>query len=262
MKICSTAIVAILLVLSVTGGVYAGVVVNEQQVIDSGDGHTTTQNVILMIQGNKQKTQIGDNTMVLDLDKGTRTIMSSAQHAYIQMPFPPNRAPIANMNPMAFKKTGTTDKVVGYSCEEYTGSATMGGNQSSLKACFSTVAPGASEFTAFNKKMADKVKGTPLAMMAGMPAGVPMRLDTTTKITHVSMPGMTSDQMAKVNDMLAKRPPTVTHMTVTKIAVKDLPSDTFSVPSGYTRQELGQGAGRGAGAPPAGAATPGTKVPE
>ncbi len=261
MKLSSAAIAAVFILSGVTS-VFAGVVVNEQQEIDSGDGHSTNQNVVLMIQGHKQKTQVGDNTMVLDLDKGTRTIMSSAQHAYVEMPFPPNRPANANMSPMTFKKTGAHDKVVGYSCDEYTGSAVMGGNQSNLKACFSTVAPGSKEFTAFNRIMAEKVKGTALSMMSGMPDGTPMRLETTTKITHVSMPGMTPDQMAKINDMLAKRPPTVTHMTVTKIAVEDLPPDTFTVPAGYTRQQLGQGAGRPPGAPPAGGAGPATKVPE
>jgi hypothetical protein len=91
--------------------------------------------------------------------------------------------------------------------------------------------------------------------MGNMPDGAPLKLETTTKITHVSMPGMSPDQAAKINEMLAKRPPTVTHMTVTKIAVQDLPSGTFSIPAGYTERQLSSAGG----APPA---APASKVPE
>ncbi|HXZ89347.1 MAG TPA: hypothetical protein VEF07_12295 [Candidatus Binataceae bacterium] len=266
MKIRVAAIAAMLTFSGATS-LYAGVVVDEQQVIDSGNGQPTSQNVTLMIEGNKQKTQVGENTMVVDLDKGTRTVMNSGQRTFIELPFPPNRPMAANMSPMTFKKTGGHATVAGYSCDEYTGSASMGGNQSSLKACFSTGAPGASDFTAFNKRMAEKVKGTALEMMGRLPDGAPLQLETTTKITHVSMPGMSPDQTAKINDMLAKRPPTVTHMTVTKISTRKLSADTFSVPAGYTKQQMGQGPapammGKPAGPPAAGGSNPPIKVPE
>lgn len=254
MKICVAAIAA-MLTLSGAASLYAGVVVDEQQVIDSGNGQPTSQNVTLMIEGNKQKTQVGENTMVVDLDKGTRTIMNSGQRTFIELPFPPNRPMAAEMNPMTFKKTGGHATVAGYSCDEYSGSASMGGNQSSLKACFSTAAPGASDFTAFNKKMAEKVKGTALEMMGHLPDGAPLKLETTTKITNVSMPGMSPEQTAKINEMLAKRPPTVTHTTVTKISTRKLSADNFSVPAGYTRQQIGRG-------PAAGGSNPPSKVPE
>ena len=254
MKIRVAALAA-MLTLSGAASVYAGVVVDEQQVIDSGNGQPTSQNITLMIQGNKQKTQVGENTMVVDLDKGTRTIMNSGQRTFIELPFPPNRPLAANMSPMTFKKTGSHATIAGYSCDEYSGSASMGGNKSSLKACFSTAAPGASDFTAFNKKMAEKVKGTALEMMGRLPDGAPLKLETTTKITNVSLPGMTPDQAAKLNDMLAKRPPTVTQMTVTKISTRKFSADDFSVPAGYTRQQVRQG-------PAAGGSNPPSKVPE
>lgn len=262
MKIRVAVVVAAMLTLGGTTSLYAGVVVDEQQVIDAGNGQPTSQNVTLMIEGNKQKTQVGENTMVVDLDKGTRTIMNSSRRTYVELPFPPHNPMNPNMSPMTFKKTGAHETVAGYSCDEYTGSASMGGNQSSLKACFSTKAPGASDFTAFNKKMAEKVKGTALEMMGHLPDGAPLKLESSTRITHVSMPGLSADQTAKINEMLAKRPPTVTHMTVTKISTQKLAVETFSVPAGYTRQQIGQGAGPATTGKPAGGSNPPMKVPE
>jgi len=256
----SAAVIAAVLIIAGSSGLYAGVVADEQQTVDSGSGPATTQNVTLMIEGNKQKTQVGENSMVLDLDKGTRTIMNSGKRTFVEMPFPPNTPMKLEMTPMKFKKTGTRETVAGYSCDEYTGAASMGGNQSTLKACFSTRAPGAGDFTTFNKAMAQKVKGTAMAMMGEMPDGAPLKLESTTKITHISMPGMTPDQTAKITEMLAKRPPTVTHMTITKIAVQSLPADTFTVPANYTKQQMPAPAA-GMSGPPAGASSS-TKVPE
>ena len=107
-------------------------------------------------------------------------------------------------------------------------------------------------------------------MMGQVPDGVPLKIDSTTKVTHISMPGMSPEQTAKISKMLANRPPTVTHMTVTKITTQKLAADTFEPPAGYQKQEMrmpGPGAGGpgmngpGPGAPPGGGGTS-SKVPE
>jgi hypothetical protein len=77
---------------------------------------------------------------------------------------------------------------------------------------------------------------------------------------------MSPEQSAKLKQMMANRPPVVSKTTVTQIASKDLPADTFTVPAGFTRQEMpsaGAGGGMshmGGGSAPASA--PSQKVPE
>lgn len=274
------AALAAILIMATAGGAFAGVVLEEQQVIDRGNGQPVTQTRKVMIQGNKQKS-VGESgqEMVTDLDAGTMTMVNPARKAYVQMPFPPRGMPGmgAGDTRLSFKKTGVKKKVAGYSCDEYAGSGSMGGNEYTVKGCFSKAAPGSSEFASFQKTMAQKVKGTPMAAMANVPEGVPMELDTTTKVTHIQMGNMPPEQAAKINEMLAKRPAIVTHTTVTKVASENLSADTFQPPAGYQQQQMGPGMGMGgpgmgkpgAGAPPAGSAAPPagataapTKVPE
>jgi Domain of unknown function (DUF4412) len=263
MKVSAAAFAA-LLMLAGTGVARAGVVVDEQQSVDQGNGKPVSQNITVMVQGNKQRTSIGQDAMILDLDQGTRTIVNSERKIYIQMPFPPNMPNQTAMPPVTFKKTGGHQKIAGYSCDEYTGVTKNGGNESTIHGCFSSSAPGASEFATFNRAMAQKVKGTPMALNGEVPEGVPLKIDSTTKITHFSMPGMTPEQAAKVAEMLKNRPPTLTRMTATKVAEKDLSADTFAPPSGYTKQEPGAMMGKPgpSNAPAAGSGAAPTKVPE
>jgi hypothetical protein len=281
MKTMGAALAAIL-IMTTAGGAFAGIVIEEQLVIDRGNGQPVTQTHKVMIQGNKQKS-VGDSgqEMVTDLDAGTTTMVNPARKAYVQMPFPPNGMPGmgAGDTRLSFKKTGVSKKVAGYSCDEYTGAGSMGGNDYTLMGCFSKAAPGSSDFAAFQRTMAQKVKGTPMAAMANVPDGVPMELDTTTKVRHLQTANMPPDQAAKIKEMLAKQPTIVTHTTVTKVTSENLPADTFQPPAGYEQQQMGMGprmggpgmgkppAGAGApaaerGAPPAGGSTAPNKVPE
>jgi hypothetical protein len=268
-----TAAVAAILMLAGPAVTHAGVVVNEQQVVDRGTGQPITHTRTVMIEGNKQKSVVeGGESVVTDLDSGTMRMVSSARKSYFEMPFPPKGAMAAMMqgagtSTLTFKKTGAQKEIAGYSCNEYTGSGNMGGNEYTVKGCFSTSAPGASDFTAFQKTMAQKVKGTAMAMMGQVPDGVPLEINSTTKMTHVSMPGMSPDQAAKLNQALTNRPPTTTRTEVTKVMAQELPADTFAIPAGYQKQQMGMMGGPAAGASPAGAPAMGSgasrsKVPE
>ena len=232
---------------------HAGVVVTEQEVIDQGNGQPVTRNRTVMIQGNKQKMVTDHAQVVTDLDNGKMYLINPEKKQYIEMPFPP-KGPMAQMmaqrmSTLSFKKAAGAGKTIsGYPCEQYSGAGSMMGNQYSVNGCFSTKAPGAHDFDAFQKTMAAKVKGTPMAMQGEVPDGVPMQLDSTTKITNFSMPGMSPEQSAKLKAMLANRPPVVSKTTVQQIASKDLPADTFTVPAGFTKQEMpngGMGGGMG-----------------
>jgi hypothetical protein len=280
-------LVALSAVLMLVATAHAGVVVEEQQVSDRGGGSPITHKIVVMVQGDKQKSVIDDvkQSLIIDLDKGTRMMISDARKMYVEVPFPSNETPRPGLNPqpLTFKKTGVTQTIAGYSCEEYTGTGTMNGNEVTITGCFSTSAPGAAAFTNFQKAMNDRVKGTPMALMSDAPAGVPLKIDTTMKMTHKAMPGMTPQQIEEMNKRLASRPPAVIHMTVTKVTEQDLPADTFIPPAGYAKQQMPMmapgmmghpptGAGPGmtqrppagpiVGLPSAAPATPAGKVPE
>lgn len=276
-----TAVIALTFLLTASGMASAGVVVDEQQVSDRGTGAPATHKITVMVQGNKQKSIIDDGkqSLITNLDNNTRLMISAQRKMYVEMPFPPKGMPMMQgaEKGLDFKPTGEHHKIAGYPCDEYLGTGTMGGNLMTVRGCFSTAAPGAAEFTAFQKAMADKVKGTPMAMMASAPAGVPLQIDTSMKITHMAIPGMTPQQAEEFNKRLANRPPVVTHMTVSKISTRELAANTFLPPEGYTKQSMpmmGAGmSGRPVNAPPMGGkpmpmmppASPGassTKVPE
>jgi hypothetical protein len=256
---------AAVLTIAAAGLACAGVVVDEQQTVDQPGGRTVTRTRVVMIQGNKQKSVIddGSRTVITDLDRGVMTMMDSKRKSYVELPFPP-RGPMAamasGMPKMNFKKTGQQQKLIGYSCDVYTGLGKIGQNQVSVDGCFSSSAPGASDYTAFQKTMAQKVKGTSIGGMGEIPDGVPLSLEVTTKTGQISTGGMSAEQAAKVNQMLSNRQ-FVTNTVVNKISLQDLPADSFTVPSDYTKQPLpsifsGKGGGPGMTGAPA------RKVPE
>lgn len=266
MKPFAAAFAATMLLMLAAGAAHAGVVVEEQEIVNRGTGQPQTHNRTVMIEGNKQKMVMDRETVVTDLDKGVMYMLDPQHKTYLELPFPPHGRMAAMMagagaSTLNFKKTGSRATVAGYSCDEYNGTGNMMGNQYTVKGCFSTKAPGSADFTAFQRKMEVKVKGTPMEMTGSIPDGVPLKLDSRTKLTHVSVPGMSPEQAAKLNQMLAGRPPVVTETTVTKIASRSLTADTFTVPAGYTKQEMRMPqTPSGGGAPPEGA--PNTKVPE
>jgi glycosyltransferase 2 family protein len=263
-----TAALTAMVLLGAAGVAFAGVVVDEQQVVANGTGQPVTHSRTVMIEGNKQKSIVeGGESVVTDLDSGTMRMMSSARRAYLEIPFPPKGAMAGMMqgpgtSAMTFKKTGAQKKIAGYPCNEYVGSGSMAGNEYTIKGCFSMAAPGAADFTAFQRTMAQKVKGTSMAMMGQVPDGVPLEIASTSKVTHVSMPGMSAEQSSKVNKMLANRPPTTTHTTVTKVAEQKLSPETFAVPAGYHKQQMGpMGPGMGANTPHPGTSSPNSAAP-
>jgi hypothetical protein len=251
---------AALAILAGAGAAHAGVVVTEQKVIDQGTGAPVTHSRTVMIQGNKQKMVTDRAQVVTDLDSGKMYLMNPEKKQYVEVPFPP-KGQMAQMmsqrvSTLSFKKTGGSKTVSGYPCQEYIGAGSMMGNGYSVTGCFSTEAPGAEAFDAFQKTMASKVKGTAMAMQGEVPDGVPMQLESTTKMTNFSMPGMTPDQAAKLKQMFANRPPVVSKTTVIQIASKDLPPDTFTVPTDFSKQTMPAGpmGSAATGAPPPGAA--------
>jgi hypothetical protein len=242
----------------------AGVVVDEQQTIDQLDGSRITRARTVMIEGDKQKSIIdnGTRSVITDLGKGTMTMLDGRRKTYVQFPFPPKGAGMAAMQSglsptISFKKTGGHQKIIGYSCDEYSGVGTVGGNAVSMSGCFSDSVPGATDYSNFQRVMADKVKGTTMANMGLIPPGVPLKLKITTTMGNPP-PGTPPEQAKNLREMLDHRQ-FVTDTTVSSISTKSLPADSFQTPPGYQRQQVPPIFGRMGRAVPA--PTP-HKVPE
>ena len=222
----------------------AGVVITQKQHVTSGtNSRDATQTI--SVQGNKQKMVTERHTIITDLDKGMMYVLDPTQKTYFEIEFPP-KGQMASMMAastsaaMNFKKAGTTREIAGYKCTDYNGGGHMMAGDYTVKECFSTVAPGAEEFASFEKKMADKLKaaGSAPATSGEIPGGVPLALDSSMKMGNVSIPGMAPEQAAKINEMMAKRPPVVTSTVVQKIETKKLVDSDFVIPDGYSKREL------------------------
>lgn len=220
----------------------AGVVVDEQQTVDELNGARITRARTVMIEGDKQKAIIdnGARTIITDLDKGTMSILDGRRKTYVQIPFPPKGGGMmipSGLSPsVTFKKTGVHNNMIGYSCDEYSGAGTVTGNSVTMSGCFSGTAPGAADYSNFQRVMADKVKGTTMANMGEIPPGVPLRLKITTIIGNPP-PGMPPAQARSLREMLDHRQ-FVSDTTVSKISTRSLTADSFQVPADYQKQAV------------------------
>lgn len=246
----------------------AGVVITQKQNVVSGTNKRDTEQTI-MVQGNKQKMVTERHTVVTDLDKGKMFVLDPKEKTYIEIEFPP-KGPMAAMMAasasaaMNFKKASSSRNIAGFKCDDYDGGGHMMAGDYTIKECFSNTAPGAAEFSAFEKNMAAKLKSSGAASPAGgiLPEGVPLASDSTMKMGNVSIPGMSAEQAEKINKMMAGRPPVQTKTVVSKIEVQKLPEDTFAIPAGYTKREMPTGPPGGMHMGPMGGMKgPGAKAP-
>src|SRR5579863_10260847 len=142
----------------------AGVVITQKQHVTSGTQSRDTVQTI-SVEGNKQKMVTERHTIITDLDKGMMYVLDPKAKTYFEIEFPPKGQMAAMMAAstnaaMNFKKAGTTRDIAGYKCADYDGGGHMMAGDYTVKECFSTTAPGAQEFAAFEKKMADKLKNS------------------------------------------------------------------------------------------------------
>jgi hypothetical protein len=221
----------------------AGVVIEQDQTVTSG-GNTRNQHQTVMVQGNKQKLVTPTHEVITDLDKGKMYVIDPGRKTYIQMDFPPtgNMARIMAANgqsAMNLTPAGSSRTIINYKCNDYKGQGKVMSGDYTITECFSTKVPGASEFTAFEKKMRNSFKGTPMAQMAGeMPDGIPMASDSTMKMGKISLPGLPADQRAKIEAAMANRPPIQNKTVVTKVTAQKLAADTFEVPKDYSERQM------------------------
>jgi hypothetical protein len=221
----------------------AGVVIQQKQHVTSGTNARDSEQTI-SVQGNKQKMVTERHTIITDLDGGKMYVLDPKAKTYFEIAFPPQGQMASMMAAstnaaMNFKKAGSSREIAGFKCTDYDGGGHMMAGDYTVKECFSTTAPGAAEFAAFEKNMADKLKSAGTTGATGeVPGGVPLALDSSMKMGKVNIPGMSPDQAAKINEMMAKRPPVMTSTVVEKIEAKKLADADFTVPADFTKREL------------------------
>lgn len=238
----------------------AGVLITQHETIEGSPTAAAPKqhDQTIMVQGNKQRIEGSDHVIIIDLDKGQMFFMEPTQKTYVQLAFPPS-GPMAKMmarsaGAMDFKKETTTRKIAGYECQNYTAKTTSMGGDVTMVECFSKTAPGAREYNAFMQGTMAKFKSSGVQPSGDIPDGVPLASDATMKMNKINIPGLSPDQQAKLQQMMANRKPITTQTVVTKIVEQKVGADQFEVPAGYTKRDLpapGAHSGMMGGPPPA-----------
>jgi hypothetical protein len=191
----------------------------------------------VMVQGHKEKIIDNNLQIVVDLDAGKTLAINTKNKKYGEDQFPPAGLLAMELNTRGFwigvKKTPEVHKQLGYTCNNYIGSSTISHTDVGIIECVASAAPGAKEFTEFQRLMAQKVKGTPFELKGEVADGIPVSAITNMRIIVYAMTGGTTpEQIAKaqaVNDKHA----IVTTAGATKIEVKDIPASEFTVPADF-----------------------------
>ncbi len=238
MKSGFTAAAAIALAIAATSA-SAGVVISQELAFSNQPvGRKTDQTV--MIQGHKRIVITGDKEVITDLDAGKMYLISTKDKQFRQISIPPANAPekmwFEQEISVAFKNTGWHQQAAGHDCQLYGGTTPVLQGVFRATECVASGAPGAKEYVEFQKALAAKLKGTPMAIKGEIPDGIPL-ISTTIRTVNPFRPppGISAEQAAKINATIAKHQPPLSTITVTKIEMKNIPADKFTVPAGYTK---------------------------
>ncbi len=230
MKPFIVAFLAAVSLLGLVGLLQAGVVIEEVRVENRKEGPRTYHRTI-MIEGKKRKVALKRGSTITDLDTGTLILVNGSNKSYVEFPDLAKRFRMGHDDELVtvdWKKTGEHRTVAGYPCDVYSGPSVTPGWEHSVTACFSSQAPGAADFTRFQKLVAAQVVAQLKEKPKGpMPEGVPLSIDETIK---VKPPRVTSPGEA---EQFVKRPPVVVKTTVTKIHAEKLSPDNFKPPEDY-----------------------------
>jgi uncharacterized protein DUF4412 len=221
----------------------AGVVITEQETIAGGIQAQAGERT-LMVEDNKEKVVTAQNTFIIDLDKNVMYVLDPKEKSYSELPFPPQGV-VAKLvggpalHTMNFAKNGKSRDVAGYKCEEYAGSGKYMMAEFSIVSCVSNKAPGAAEYSAFQKAMIAKLKSAAVEMPSKYPDGVPLAEDINAKIviSGADAARLPPDVVEQLKKELAGRPPMVTKTELKQISLKKLGAETFRPPAGFTKAE-------------------------
>jgi len=237
-------IAAVGLVALAFGTASAGLVMTRTEQVVSGNigPKEEARQTTTMIQGHKERLVSGMRAVIVDLDKSTIDVLDPSKKSYLEMPFPPKGMMAQSIGGPAmrvsdFTKAGNSRTVAGFSCDDYKGSGQLPMGKFNTTYCVSTKAPGAAEFTEFQKTMVAKLKAEQPTIAGKMPDGIPLAEDTTTQMVFTNFGNMPPAMVEKLKAQLANRPPIVTKSEVTKVEEKSIDPSEFVIPADYTKRE-------------------------
>jgi hypothetical protein len=201
----------------------------ETSTAQAPNGATFSENKTIYIQGNKQKIEKQDVTVVTDLDKSVIYIIDKNGHVYTEMPLGalgPAQSGNVQSETILLNKTGETRVIADQRCDEYRGVEGNKLEHVTIKACVSTRAPGAKDMSEFERKMVARLSG-------GKPEGsadsqtASLMLDKQSVLSF-RVPDPSRDQAYRTASLL-------TETRINKIQLKPLPPETFKPPKGYNK---------------------------
>ena len=217
-----------LVMLASAGKLSAGVVMTETSFADGPNGHMSSQDKIVYVQGNKQRIDLGNVVEITDLDKSMVYIVNKHDRVYVEMPLqaPSFSAPGRMHGEVILKKTGEIRVVANHPCNEY---RTVGGNELTrvtIAACISTSVPGAKELTGFARNAFTRLSGRKLEPPAeNRPAGVMLEKQS---VLSFRVPNSSRGRTYRTASYLVGT-------RVNKITLQPLPPQTFNPPDGYSK---------------------------
>src|SRR5689334_22973567 len=155
-------ITSVSLVLASAGTLCAGVVMAETSTTNGSTGETFSQNRTVYVQGNKQKVETTGVTTITDLDNSIIYIIDKKDRTYTEVPMQalsPSEPGGTRGDTIQLSKTGEKRIIADHPCNEYRASEGNKQERVTISACISTSAPGAKEFSEFERKMAARRLG-------------------------------------------------------------------------------------------------------
>jgi len=213
---------------------HAAVEITQQVTMPDGKGGTVNETHKTTISGNRMKTVTPRATMITDLDKGVMVVLDEKQKVATEMPIQTQRNPMADALIGEFKPTGKKKTVAGFNCEEYTHDVTVAGAKVTAISCISKDAPGASEASAFYRKMAEKMSNK--TVVDSMPQGIPVTEESKVNPNPAAMPNIPPEIAAKI--AAAQAAVATRKMEVTSIKKVDASDKDFTVPESYTKHSF------------------------
>jgi hypothetical protein len=217
----------------------AGVVIEQRITISAPGEPGSVRNRRLMLQGDMEKFQINDQaSVVIDATNRTATMLDYANKTFRELPSESVIGTTLDPNDLlyiAFKGTDQTRDRLGYKCRNYTGVTYDGPTFTATTACFSTNAAGSDDFSHFIQSIVGRY-----GRAMSVPAGVPLIIESTRRGNLAfSPPGLSAKEAVRFKNIIAKIPPQVTRVEVTKITSEKLSPDVFKTPAGYARSGPG-----------------------
>jgi hypothetical protein len=222
----------------------AGVVIHAQESLLRTGGAapssgTSVKPYTETIEGNRAKFEIGALQLIVDLVSGKILVVNPKKGAYFEIALPAPEVSIFSQLIMGrilpptlkYKKTGKHLTLAGYGCDQYTGTGQLkNGAAVSVEACYSTDAPGASDYTAFVKNIASK---TPSATGGEIPPGIPLEFEKTLVPTEPPSSGPPNEKLPASQPPAPPPQPVVIKLktTVTKVVSQSIKPEEFQTGS-------------------------------